>query len=298
VEIVTADGEVRRASRDENEDLFWAVRGAGANLGVVTSFVLRLHEVGPNVYGGLIAWPFERAAELLPAYREITDAAPRELTVWMNLLRAPAAPFFPPDWHGRRICGMAVCFSGDPADAEEATAPLRALGDPVVDLLSEQPYTQVQSMLDASEPKGHHYYWKTEYLAELSDELFPVWTELFADCPMPDGQLGLLHLGGALNELDRDDGVVGNRDARFACGLLGNWAPGEAGNEGFPDWVRNSWERVRPFSTGGNYINLQTADEGEGRIRDTYGANYDRLVSIKREYDPDNLFRSNRNVRP
>jgi FAD/FMN-containing dehydrogenase len=298
VEIVTADGEVRRASRDEHADLFWAVRGAGANLGVVTRFVLRLHEVGPNVYGGLIAWPFERADEILPAYRAITDAAPRELSVWLNLLRAPAAPFFPADWHGKRICGMAVCYSGDLAHADEALAPLRAIGDPVVDLLHEQPYSQLQSMLDGTEPKGHHYYWKTEFLAGLSDELFALWPDLFAECPMPGGQLGLLHLGGALNEHNPDDGAMGNRDAQFACGLLGNWAPGEAGFEGFPQWIRDAWERVRPISTGGNYINFQTADEGEQRIRETYGANYDRLVEIKREYDPDNLFRSNRNLQP
>ena len=297
VEIVTADARVRRASREENADLFWAVRGAGANLGAVTTFVLRLHEVGPSVHGGLIAWPFERVAEILPAYRAITDAAPRELSVWLNLLRAPAAPFFPEEWHGERICGMAVCYSGDPARADEALAPLRAIGDPVVDLLHEQPYTQVQSMLDATEPKGHHYYWKTEFLAELSDELFAIWPDLFADCPIPDGQLGLLHLGGALNERGPDDGVVGNRDARFACGLLGNWAPGETGEQEFPQWIRDAWQRVRPFSTGGNYVNFQTADEDTQRIRDTYGAGFDRLVAVKRRYDPDNLFRSNRNVR-
>lgn len=298
VEIVTADGRVQRASRDENADLFWAVRGAGANLGVVTSFVLRLHEVGPIVYGGLIAWPFERAGEILPAYRALTDAAPRELSVWMNLLRAPAAPFFPEDWHGERICGMAVCFSADPAHADEVLAPLRAIGDPVVDLLREQPYTQVQSMLDATEPKGHHYYWKTEFLPGLSDELFAIWPDLFAECPIPDAQLGLLHLGGALNERDPDDGAVGNRDAQFACGLLGNWAPGEAGADTFPQWIRDAWQRVRPFSTGGSYINLQTADEDNQRIRETYGANYDRLVTVKRKHDPENLFRSNRNVSP
>jgi hypothetical protein len=297
VEIVTADGTLRRASRTEHDELFWGVRGAGANLGVVTRFVLRLHEVGPNVYGGLIAWPFERVGELLPAYREITAGAPRELSVWMNLLRAPAAPFFPPEWHGERICGMAVCYSGDPARTEQALAPIRALGDPVADLLAVQPYTQVQSMLDAMEPKGHHYYWKMELLEGLSDELFEVWSALGAECPIPQGQLGLLHLGGALNERDPDDGVVGNRDARFALGLLGNWEAGEGG-ERFPEWIREAWQRVRPFGTGGSYINFQTADEDEQRIRDTYGTNYERLVAVKRSYDPDNLFRSNRNVRP
>lgn len=297
VEVVTADGELRRASRDENADLFWGVRGAGANLGAVTKFVLRLHEVGPSVHGGLIAWPFERAAELLPAYREITSRAPRELSVWMNLLRAPAAPFVPADWQGRRVCGMAVCYSGDLESVDETLAPLRALGEPVFDLLGTQPYVQVQSMLDGSEPAGHHYYWKNDFLSELSDELFAVWPALFADCPIPDAQFGLLHLGGALNDREADDGAIGNRETRYVCGLLGNWAPGTEGAEAFPGWIRDAWREVHPFSVG-NYVNLQTDDEGEQRIRETYGGNFDRLVELKRRYDPDNLFRSNRNVAP
>jgi FAD/FMN-containing dehydrogenase len=157
VEIVTADGRVRRASRDENADLFWAIRGAGANFGVVTSFIFRLHEVGPTVYGGIIGWPFERADEILRAYRTLAVNAQRELSVWMNLFRAPPAPFVPAEWHGKRICGMAVCYSGDLDRADEALAPIRAIGDPVIDQLAARPYTQVQSLLDAMEPKGKHY---------------------------------------------------------------------------------------------------------------------------------------------
>ena len=150
VEIVTADGSVRRADRDENPDLFWAVRGAGANVGVVTSFKFDLHEVNPTVVGGLIAFPFARAEEILDAYRAMTSAAPRELAVWLLMVRAPAAPFVPPDWHGERICAMSVCYSGDLAGADAALAPIRALGEPVFDLLAEQPYTQIQSNLDAT----------------------------------------------------------------------------------------------------------------------------------------------------
>jgi FAD/FMN-containing dehydrogenase len=143
VEVVTADSRIRRASREENPDLFWAIRGAGANLGVVTSFTFRLHQVGPTVYGGLIAWPFERADEILQAYRTITTQALRELTVFLVLSRAPAAPFVPEPWHGKRICAMAVCYTGDLDHVDEALAPIRVLGDPVVDLLGAQPYTQV-----------------------------------------------------------------------------------------------------------------------------------------------------------
>jgi FAD/FMN-containing dehydrogenase len=298
VEIVSADGRVRRASRDENADLFWAIRGAGANLGVVTSFTFRLHEVGPTVYGGLIAWPFERADEILRAYRTITTEAPRELAVWLILLQAPPEPFIPEGWHGKRLCAMAVCYSGDLDDVDEVLAPIRALADPVLDLLQEQPYTQVQSYLDDGEPKGNHYYWKTEYAAELSDDLLSTTRDLFAQCPIPGAELGFLHLGGALNEHGEDDGAVGNRDARFAVGANGMWEPDEPDADTFRQWIREAWKRLRPFSTGGNYINFQTADEGEERLRATYGVNFDRLVEVKNKYDPDNVFRSNRNIRP
>jgi FAD/FMN-containing dehydrogenase/pimeloyl-ACP methyl ester carboxylesterase len=298
VEIVTADGSVRRASRDENADLFWAVRGAGANLGVVTSFTFRLHEVGPTVFGGMIAWPFERADEFLRAYRRITTEGPPELTAFLMIARAPAAPFVPPEWHGRRICGLSVCYSGDLRDATAAVAPIRAIGEPVVDLLHEQPYTELQSYLDATEPKGRHYYWRMEYATELSDELLATFRELAGACPIPDAEMGLLQLGGALNEREADDGAVGNRDARYALGVIGMWDPDDRDGDGHRRWVREAAESLKPFSTGGTYINFQTSDEGDDRVRAAYGANYARLAAIKRQYDPENLFRSNRNVPP
>jgi FAD/FMN-containing dehydrogenase len=297
VEIVTANGEIRIANRDKNPDLFWALRGGGGNFGVVTRFTFRLHEIGPTVYGGLIAWPFERADEILRAYRTITNEAPRELSAWLIFLHAPPAPFVPEEWHGRKICAMAVCYSGDLHASTEALGRIRALGDPVVDLLAAQPYTQVQSYLDDTEPKGNHYYWKTEYVAELTDDLLSTMRDLFGECSIPGAELGFLHLGGALNERDANDGAVGNRDARFAMGTNAMWEPGEPGADTFPHWIRNAWERLRPFSTGGNYINFQTADEDETRLRATYGANFNRLVAIKKRYDPDNLFRVNRNIR-
>jgi FAD/FMN-containing dehydrogenase len=298
VEIVTADGRARRAGRDEHADLFWAVRGAGANLGVVTSFTFRLHEVGPTVYGGLIAWPFERAGEILRAYRTFTAEAPRELTAFLIMFRAPPAPFVPEEWHGEWICAMSVCYSGDLNGVEDALAPIRALGDPIVDLLHEQPYTQLQSYLDATEPKGNHYYWKTEYADELSDDLLSTMRDLAEECPIPDAEIGILQLGGALNEHAEDDGAVGNRDARFAYAANGMWEPQEPDADRFRQWIRDAWQRFRPFSTGSSYINFQTADEDEDRVRETYGANFDRLVEVKQRYDPNNLFRSNRNIRP
>ena len=297
-ELVTADGAVRRATRDQEAELFWAVRGAGANLGVVTSFTFRLHPVGPTVYGGLIAWPLARAAEIQEAYRGFSAEAPRELAVWMNLLRAPAAPFVAEAWHGELVCALVVCYSGALDRTDEVMAPIRALGEPVVDLLAERPYTELQALLDDSEPKGQHYYWKTGFVAELGDDLLATQRELAATCPIEEAQIGTLHLAGALNERAGDDGAVGNRDAHYVLGVLGMWEPGEPRAGEFEDWVRAAWERLRPFTTGGNYINFQTADEGEDRIRASYGANYARLAAIKRAYDPDNVFRSNRNVRP
>ena len=298
VEVVTADGEVRTANREENAELFWALRGGGGNFGVVTGFTFRLHEVGPTVYGGLIAWPFERAGEILPAYRSLTDGAPREVTCFLIMLNAPPAPFVPAEWHGRPLCAMAVCYSGELAAAGEVLAPIRALGDPVVDLLREQPYTQLQSYLDATEPKGQHYYWKTEFAAELSDGLLATVRDLFDDCPIRDGQVGFLHLGGAVADRAADDGAVGNRDARFALGINGMWEPGDPDAAAYRQWIRQAWEKARPYSTGGNYINFQTDDDGDDRVRATYGANYDRLAAVKRIYDPHNLFRVNRNITP
>jgi FAD/FMN-containing dehydrogenase len=298
VEIVTADSRIRTASRREHAELFWAVRGGGGNFGVVTRFTFRLHEVGPTVYGGLIAWPFERAAEILSAYRTFTAAAPRELSVWMILLRAPAAPFVPPEWQGRRICAMSVCYSGDLRRRDEVLAPIRALGKPVVDVLREQPYVELQSYLDGTEPKGQHYYWKTGYATELSDDLLSAMRGLFADCPIAEGQLAFLHLGGALNEHDEDDGAVGNRDAHFVWGVNGAWEPGELDADAFREWIRAAWTRIRPYATSGNYVNFQLAEDGHARTAEAYGKNYERLQRVKADYDPDNLFRVNRNIPP
>ena len=297
VEIVTADGEIRTASRTQNADLFWAVRGGGGNFGVVTRFAFRLHEVGPEVYGGLIAWPFEQVREVVNVYRALTDRAPLELASWLVMLRGPQAPFVPPNWHGERLCGMCICYSGDLAKTQEVLAPLRTLGPAVFDLLQNQPYTQVQSYLDATEPKGLHYYWKTEYLPEVSAPLLSAMSELFEQCPIPELDMGVLHLGGMLNTHAPDDGCVGNRDARFVVGIKGMW-PATQQSEAvrYRQWVREAWRRIRPFSTGATYVNFQTEDEDGARVRDSYGANFSRLLALKRQYDPDNLFRVNRNI--
>jgi FAD/FMN-containing dehydrogenase len=298
VEIVTADGAIRTAHRDENAELFWALRGGGGNFGVVTRFTFRLHEVGPLVHGGLIAWPFDRAEEVMETYKSLTAESPRELALWLLLIHGPPAPFVPVEWHGEKLCAMCICYSGDLGRTEEVLAPIRALGEPVFDLTADMPYTEVQSYLDETEPKGMHYYWRAGYIADLAGELLSTVREIFADCPIPGAELGFLHLEGALNEHPEDDGAVGNRDARYIMGVNGMWEPDEPRAAEYTQWIRSAWERHLPFSTGRNYVNFLNADESDERIRATYGANYERLAAAKRAYDPDNLFRMNRNVPP
>jgi FAD/FMN-containing dehydrogenase len=297
VEIVTADAEILNADRVTHSDLFWALRGGGGNFGVVTRLTLRLHDVGPTVHGGLIAWPFARAEEICDAYRAITAEAPPELAVWFVLLHAPPAPFVPAAWHHQRMCAMCVCYSGDLAKAEHVLAPIRALREPVFDLLQPQPYTQIQSHLDATEPDGAHYYWRTQYLSELTRPFLSTLRDLFAESPSAGIDIGILHLGGALNAHAADEGCVGNRDARFIVGVKGMWDAAEPEPDALQRWIRDAWKRVLPYSTGATYINFQSADEDEARVRASYGANWARLAAIKRRYDPQNLFRMNRNIR-
>jgi FAD/FMN-containing dehydrogenase len=298
VEVVTADGEIRTASRVDHDDLFWALRGGGGNFGVVTRLTFRLHEVGPVVHGGLIAWPFERADEILQAYRALTAQAPRELAVWLVLLHAPPMPFVPAEWQGKKVCSMVVCWTGDLPEVDAALAPIRAIGDPAVNLLQAWPYVQQQSFLDDREPQGADNYWKTEYVSELSDGLLDAIRDTFAECTVPEAKVGLLHLEGALNERDDDDGAVGNRDVRFAVGINGRWQPRDPNADAHLQWVRDGGQRVQPFTLGRTYINFQTEDESDARVRVSYGANYDRLVEVKRRYDPENVFRVNRNIAP
>jgi FAD/FMN-containing dehydrogenase len=295
VEIVTADGAVRRASRDDSADLFWALRGGGGNFGVVTRFTFRLHAVGPTVTGGLIVWSADQVDDVLATYRDLTETAPRELTAAVTVRRAPPAPFLPVEWHGRPVIGLLVCHTG--ADPGADLAPVRAFGDPIADVVSERPYVEQQALLDGLEPKGHHYYWKTEYLAGLSDELLDTFRDSALNVTSPMSESVLIHLAGSLNERADDDGAVGNRDARYMTAFAGQW-PADAPDDEHVAWVRDAWESVRPFSTGGNYLNFQTADEGSERVEATYGSNFDRLVEVKEKYDSDNLFRVNRNIAP
>jgi FAD/FMN-containing dehydrogenase len=296
VEIVTADGRIRTANRHENPDLHWAVRGGGGNFGVVTRFTFRLHEVGPTITGGLMLWSAERADEVLATYRELTESAPPELTAAAAVLTAPPAPFVPEAWHGKPAVGIVVCHSGRNPAAD--LAPLRALGRPIVHLVGPKPYAAQQSMMDDMDPSGLHQYWKAEFLPGLSPEYLDTFRDAAFRASSPLSYSVIFHIGGALNERAADDGAVGNRDARFISGFSGVWTPDDQREVEHVAWVREAWETIRPFSTGGNYVNFQLAEDGDARTAAAYGGNYERLRRVKTEYDPANLFRVNRNVRP
>lgn len=298
VEIVTADGEIRRSAADENEDLFWALRGGGGNFGIVTRFTYRLHEVGPEITGGLILWDAARADDVLALYRNVTEAAPRELTLMLVMRPAPPLPAVPEAWHGRAVVGIIACHTGSAAQAEQDLAPIRAFVKPIVDTFAQKSYVDMQSMTDRTQPNGMHNYWKSEFLPLLSPEVLRECRAHAAAIESPMSQVIALHLGGAFAELDPDSVSAGNRDAAYVFFAAGCWAPDSPNQEEHRAWVRSTWESIRPYATGGSYINAQTADEDAARTQDSYGKNVDRLAYIKALYDPANLFRVNRNITP
>ena len=298
VEVVTADGTVRRASRTENEDLFWALRGGGGNFGVVTEFVFRLHDVGPEVTGGLIAWPASEADAVLDLYRRAVEAAPPELTLVVLRRNAPPAPWVPEAAHGTPIIVIVACHSGTLEQAQLDLAPIKSHGEPLADLIQVKPYLAQQSMLDATQPKGMHYYWKSEFLPGLSDDLFATYNEQFVDLKAPANQIVLFHVAGALSEHAEDDGAMGNREAAFACVIQAMWPADSPSGDANRDWVRTAWQDLKAYSTGGNYVNFQTEDEADERTEESYRGNYARLGSVKVKHDPSNLFRVNRNIKP
>ncbi|HET9443520.1 MAG TPA: FAD-binding oxidoreductase [Acidimicrobiales bacterium] len=297
-EVVTAAGEVVTASYDEHDDLYWALRGGGGNFGVVTEFTFRLHPVGPHATGGLIAWSADDAEEVMALYRDVTAAAPRELTLVSTMRFAPPAPFIPEAWHGKPIVAMVACHSGSPEQAAADLAPIRGHGRPIADVIMDKTYVAQQAMLDATQPTGMNYYWKSEYLPGLSDDLLSAYRGVAGTLPTPMSQAVLFHLAGALNERDEDDGAVGNRDAAFVTAIQAMWPPGGADPEQCRQWARGAWDSLRPFGTGGNYVNFQTDDDDDARTGSAYRGNLARLAAVKAAYDPDNLFRVNRNIAP
>jgi FAD/FMN-containing dehydrogenase len=297
MDLVTASGELARASAEENPELFWALCGGGGNFGVVTGFDYRLHPVGPEIVGGPIAWRAEDAPAVLEMFRGVAEAAPPELTCVLVLRMAPPAPWLPPEVHGKPVLVLMACHSGPLEEATQAVAPIKAFGKPVGDVLQRRPYANLQTLLDATQPKGRRYYWKSEYLPSLEPAVLEGALAHFARMPSPLSAIVLFPVGGAVQHLASDQNATGNRDAHWVLNITAQWE--SAGDdEANVAWARSTWGDLRRFSTGGTYVNFLTAEEGDERIRAAYGANFDRLAAVKARWDPDNVFRVNKNIAP
>jgi hypothetical protein len=289
VDIVTADGQLRMASAEENADLFWAVRGGGGNFGVVTSFEYRLHEVGPTVLAGLLVWPRPMAGDVLRAFRAFTQAAPENASAYAGLGTSP---------DGVPIVLVIAFHHGPTEEGESLFAPLRKFGPPVADMIQPMPYTAAQQMLDAANPPGNRVYWKSAVLRNIDDDVLDVIIDHAASTPSPLSAALIEFYGGATNRVAVQDTAYPLRDATYALNAISTWTD-SAQDDANIGWSRALWEAMRPFSPGSVYVNfLGVGDAGEDRVKAAYGPNYARLAQIKKTYDPSNLFRLNHNIKP
>ncbi|MFL5576638.1 MAG: FAD-binding oxidoreductase [Gemmatimonadaceae bacterium] len=295
-DVVTADGELLTASESENSDLFWAIRGGGGNFGVVTSFELQLHPVGPQVMAGLLVHPFDDAAGLLRRYRDVVTAAPDELTAWVVMRQAPPLPFLPESVHGTPVVVIAVMYAGDLADGERAIAPLRAIGRPHADVVAPMPYVAFQAAFDPLLAPGSRNYWKTHNFAALDDALIDTIVDQAHTLPGPMCEIFLAQLGGAVSRVPDDATAYMGREAQFVMNVHARWDD-RARDLDFVSWARAVFRSTAPFASAGAYVNFLTQDE-QDRVRAAYGPNYDRLAAVKAKYDPTNLFRVNQNIHP
>jgi len=297
MDVVTAEGKLVRASSEENADLFWALRGGGGNFGVVTGIDYALFPVGPTIVGGIVAWPASEAPKVLEHYRTLAEQAPPELTLVALVRPAPPAPWLPQEIHRKPIVAILACASGKPDEAERAVAAIKSFGKPVGDVLVRRPYVQQQALLDATQPKGRRYYWKSEYLAAIEPALCDKAIDHAARIASPHSAVIFFQIGGALNGLPEEHSAVGNRDARYVINIAGSWEQA-AEDAQHIEWARTAWSDIRSFSTGGTYINFLNADEGAERTRAALGKNLARLGGVKAKWDPQNVFRTNRNIPP
>ncbi|MGH7731267.1 MAG: FAD-binding oxidoreductase [Candidatus Eiseniibacteriota bacterium] len=295
-EIVTAAGEVVRASASEHSDLFWALRGGSGNFGVVSQFEFRLHPVGPNLLTGLIVFPFAEARSVLRQYDAFTAKAPDELTVWAILRLAPPLPFLPEAVHGQRVVVLALLYAGDPKQGESLLAPLRTFGTPVGEMVGVQPYAAWQQAFDPLLTPGARNYWKSHNLTTLKDEFIGTVLGAVETLPSPECDVFFGGIGGATTRPAVDSTAYAHRDARYVMNVHGRWQD-PADDKRCIAWARDFFKASAPFASGGVYVNFLTDDEGE-RVRNAYGPNYERLAQVKRRYDPNNLFRVNQNIRP
>jgi FAD/FMN-containing dehydrogenase len=296
VDVVTADGQMHRASEKENADLFWALRGGGGNFGIVTGFEFRLHALGPQVLSGLLIHPFADAPKLLRDYRSFVAQAPDELTAWVVLRKAPPLPFLPKEWHGKEVMIVAVCFLGDPGVGERALAPLRTLGRPIADVIGPHPFVGWQQAFDPLLTAGARNYWKSHDFRELSDGLFAQLVEFAGRLPTAECEIFIANVGGAMARVPVEATAFAGRDANFVMNVHTRWQ--EARDDArCIGWAREFYNATRPYASSTAYVNFLPDEDGE-RLSTTYGGNYAKLREIKAKYDPENVFRVNQNIKP
>lgn len=298
VEIVTADGAVRRASQTEHPDLFWAIRGGGGNFGVVTWFEYQLHPLGPEVYSVAVLYQIEQAARILREWRAFTAQAPDEVTAEAFVWCVPPFPDLPDELAGAPALIIGGLYAGPADEGEQALRPLREFGEPLLDLSGPAPYVEVQSAFDALFPAGLRCYWKSLFIEDLSDALLDVMLEQGSRRPSAQSLLALRHLGGAISRIPEDATAFGNRGARYNLSVDAIWED-PADDERSIRWARATWEALRAHTGGGVYLNFAGLGEDTAALtRAGHRGNYERLRALKAKYDPDNLFRGNINIAP
>ena len=295
-DIVTADGRLVHASADENPELLWGLRGGGGNFGIATAFEYDLHRVGPMVTAGAVFYPGDRAAEILRFYRDWAEDAPDELTTLANLLTAPPAPFIPEAWHGKPLVALIGMHCGSIEDGERAVRPLRELGEPVADLMGPLPYVAMQGLVDPLWGPGAHSYMKAGFMGSLDDAAIDTLVSYHQSSVSPKSEIHVQHMGGAVARVPAAATAFGDRSAPFLLNVIASTFTADGYDEAVA-WAQALHRAMTPSLTGASYINFLSA-EGDDRVRAAYGANYDRLVALKDEYDPTNLFRLNQNIRP
>ena len=295
VDMVLADGRFVTASAKEYADLFWAVRGGGGNFGVVTSFLFKAYPIHTN-YAGPMFWPLEDAAEIMRWYRGLITKAPNTLNGFFAFLTVPPGPPFPAHLHNRKMCGIVWCYTGPAKKAQQVFKPIRGFKTPALDMVGPIPHPALQSMFDALYPPGLQWYWKADFVRELSDEAIARHLEHGAKLPTMHSTMHLYPINGAASRVKNSATPWCYRDAVWAQVMVGV-DPDPANKEKISAWAKDYWTALHPYSAGGAYVNFMM-DEGEDRIRATYGKNYDRLSKVKKRYDPTNLFRVNQNIKP
>ena len=294
-DVVLASGELVTASPDQNAELFWALRGGGGNFGIVTSFKYRLHPVS-TVVGGPVFWDLERSADVLRWYREFIAKAPEQLNGWFAFVTVPPAPVFPEELHGRKMAAIVWCYSGPMEEAEAVFAPIQAFGPPALYGVQPLPFPAIQTMFDPLYPAGLQWHWRADFLTTISDEMIAEHVRFGAEMPTPGSTMHLYPTSGAAHRVGSADTPFSYREANWAMVIAGiDPDPANAGL--LRDWATAYWEAIHPFSAGGGYINMYM-DEGGDRVRRSYRENYDRLARAKTQYDPENVFRINQNIKP